>query len=224
MMPASTAQSVYSPLQASYFRILILLPGHDDSIVSCCLEQTSIHRPNIEYEALSYVWGDDTDLHPILCNGKQLSVTRSLWAALRRFRPSQERRTLWADAICINQQDIQERADQIQIMRQIYEGATHVIIWLGEETDSMKRAFPLIEQFTTSVSEYLDEVPDVYAPAVKHWVMERGSTTFDSISISDLQHFFLKTLGFCVLGFSKKLSVQNLQSFNAVVCRWISKT
>ena len=65
-------------------------------------------------------------------------------------------------------------------MRQIYEGAARVIIWVGEETDSMRRALLLIDEFITSVCEYLDEVLDVHVPAVKHWVMERGSTTFDS--------------------------------------------
>jgi hypothetical protein len=129
-------------------------------------------------------------LYHILCEGKELSVTTSLWTALRRLRLPQERRILWTDAICINQRDVQERADQVQLMRQIYEGAARVIIWLGEETDSMRRALPLLKQFTTSVSEYLDEVPDVYAPAVKHWVMERGSATFDSGNQKDLQHFF----------------------------------
>ena len=184
------AQYTYSSLQPSNFRFLILLPGDGDDIVNCLLQESSIRQPNSEYEALSYVWGDDKKPHLVLCEGKELAVTTSLWTALRRLRLPQEHRTLWADAICINQADLGERADQVQLMRQIYDGAARVIIWLGEETDVMRRAFPLIDQFTISVSEYLDEVPDVYTPAVKHWVMERGRATFDSENQIVLQHFF----------------------------------
>lgn len=190
LLPASMAQYTYSTLKPSNFRFLILLPGDGDDIVNCLLQESIIRQPNSEYEALSYVWGDDKKPHLVLCEGKELAVTTSLWTALRRLRLPQERRTLWADAICINQADLGERADQVQLMRQIYDGAARVIIWLGEETDVMRRAFPLIDHFTISVSEYLDEVPDVYTPAVKHWVMERGRATFDSENQIVLQHFF----------------------------------
>ncbi|PMD62715.1 HET-domain-containing protein [Hyaloscypha bicolor E] len=150
LLPASMAQYTYSTLKPSNFRFLILLPGDGDDIVNCLLQESIIRQPNSEYEALSYVWGDDKKPHLVLCEGKELAVTTSLWTALRRLRLPQERRTLWADAICINQADLGERADQVQLMRQIYDGAARVIIWLGEETDVMRRAFPLIDHFTIS--------------------------------------------------------------------------
>lgn len=42
-------------------------------------------------------------------------------------------RVPWADAICINQQDIYERNSQVLLMRHIYEGAEQVLIWLGKD-------------------------------------------------------------------------------------------
>jgi hypothetical protein len=42
-------------------------------------------------------------------------------------------RTVWIDAICINQDDILERNVQVQMMGMVYEKATCVLIWLGEE-------------------------------------------------------------------------------------------
>ncbi|EGN92503.1 hypothetical protein SERLA73DRAFT_164031 [Serpula lacrymans var. lacrymans S7.3] len=42
---------------------------------------------------------------------------------------------LWADAICINQDDLDERRDQVSQMQYIYKGAQEVLIWLGEGSD-----------------------------------------------------------------------------------------
>jgi hypothetical protein len=39
---------------------------------------------------------------------------------------------LWADAICINQEDTSERASQIQLMRCTYSLAKVVLAWLGD--------------------------------------------------------------------------------------------
>ena len=39
---------------------------------------------------------------------------------------------LWVDALCINQDDQEERARQIAMMGDIYSHAANVIVWLGE--------------------------------------------------------------------------------------------
>jgi hypothetical protein len=44
---------------------------------------------------------------------------------------------LWIDALCINQSDLKERAQQVQMMRLIYAQANRVVIWLGEHTDHL---------------------------------------------------------------------------------------
>ena len=40
---------------------------------------------------------------------------------------------MWIDALCINQDDLDERADQVCFMADIYETAWRVVIWLGED-------------------------------------------------------------------------------------------
>ncbi|KAF2732509.1 HET-domain-containing protein [Polyplosphaeria fusca] len=42
-------------------------------------------------------------------------------------------RTLWIDALCINQDDIVERGHQVRLMREIYSKAQKVSVWLGDE-------------------------------------------------------------------------------------------
>ena len=101
--------------------------------MSCSIEHHCITSAP-KYEAISYVWGDPTETCNITCSGQHLSITRNLYQALRRFRLADQQRTLWADAICINQEDPNERAAQVLIMGKIFSQARLVLIWLGEET------------------------------------------------------------------------------------------
>ena len=56
---------------------------------------------------------------------------------------------LWADALCINQNDVQERSDQVRKMGSVYKGAAEVIGWLGEEDEDTKIAIELVESWVT---------------------------------------------------------------------------
>jgi hypothetical protein len=61
-----------------------------------------------------------------------LPVTASLHAALLRLRNRSIERIIWVDAVCINQQDLKEREQQVHSMAKIYGKAKRVIVWLGE--------------------------------------------------------------------------------------------
>ncbi|KAH8756599.1 heterokaryon incompatibility protein-domain-containing protein, partial [Diaporthe sp. PMI_573] len=45
----------------------------------------------------------------------------------------------WVDAICINQNDLEERSAQVQVMPQIYSKASCVIVWLGDDSQMIFR-------------------------------------------------------------------------------------
>jgi Heterokaryon incompatibility protein (HET) len=96
-----------------------------------------IHPPRYryEYEALSYAWGDPTITTPVTIHGLPFEVTTNLESALRHLRSERNTRTLWIDAICIQQLNHQERDEQIRIMGLIYATALKVVIWLGPEAD-----------------------------------------------------------------------------------------
>ncbi|OAL47856.1 hypothetical protein IQ07DRAFT_633530 [Pyrenochaeta sp. DS3sAY3a] len=100
------------------------------------------------FDAISYVWGYPKFNCKISCNGKIAKITASLRDALVRLRDSAETRILWADALCINQNDLDERQQQVKLMGLIYWKARHVHVWLGHEN-------PMTESCSAAHAVYL---------------------------------------------------------------------
>ncbi|KAL2126543.1 hypothetical protein VTI74DRAFT_710 [Chaetomium olivicolor] len=67
----------------------------------------------------------------VTINGQPFDVHHNLHLALLHMRSSTHSLTLWIDAICINQEDIQERNAQVAIISFIYLRATSVLAWIG---------------------------------------------------------------------------------------------
>jgi hypothetical protein len=148
MAPAKRAirASLYSknPLDPTKreIRILSVQGGGTGSGLRCSIRVISLDEEP-KYNALSYVWGNASDTEPINVNGVTLPVTRGLAKALRHLlvaqlpvtlEPTVPLTVLWVDAICINQDDANERAAQVQLMGDIYSTANRVVVWLGEGT------------------------------------------------------------------------------------------
>ena len=131
----------YDPIDlgGANFRLLILLPGVRQDIW-CEIFQAELNErePPASYEALSYTWGTPDKTHSVTMNGAKLRVTFNLYIALRYLRDKAEARILWVDALCIDQENKNEREHQVQQMGEIYKRADRVIFWLGlatHETD-----------------------------------------------------------------------------------------
>lgn len=60
-----------------------------------------------------------------------MSVTLNLHLTLEHLVRKREDLVIWIDAICINQSDDEEKAQQVLIMRDIYAQAEETIVWLG---------------------------------------------------------------------------------------------
>lgn len=54
------------------------------------------------------------------------------------------------DAVCINQEDLDERKQYVALMGKIYSQAATVLCWLGEEADDSALAFEVTELFNTA--------------------------------------------------------------------------
>ena len=126
--------------KSQHIRVLKLEPGVWDSPIRCSLESYNVGNDTLSYEAISYVWGTSSERKEITCDGQHFRVTTGLFDALQIFRQLDQPRTLWADAICINQKDTEERNHQVQLMRMIYSKAAKVLIWLGHEDPNTVRS------------------------------------------------------------------------------------
>jgi hypothetical protein len=74
-------------------------------------------------------------------DGLPTLITTNLESALRRLRLVQDPRIIWADALCINQQDVDERSTRVALIGRIYEDCREVQIWLGEEDNICLHSF-----------------------------------------------------------------------------------
>jgi hypothetical protein len=110
-----------------------------------------------EYEALSYAWGSEAKYSTIYIESRSidsnqhqvvscwtLQIRTSLESALRHLRSAEKSRTIWADNICINQDDDIERAQQVQRMSSIYSLASRVVVWIGPAKDDSQLAMNTI--------------------------------------------------------------------------------
>lgn len=126
---------------------------HPDSSVVSDLYAPHVEDPPIgfapEYEALSYTWGSTKDpemayIHENPTSTQLVStclkIGQSLASALRHLRYGDRSRTMWIDAVCINQDDNDEREKQVKRMAEIYRFARRVIIWLGPQSTNSKHA------------------------------------------------------------------------------------
>lgn len=145
------------------------------------------------FEALSYVWGpqnngNEVNVVPrysstgtILKRGGFLAVGPALSVALRHLRWEKKMRTLWIDAICINQDDKTEREEQVRRMGGIYRLAKSVIVWLGPATVDSRLALSTLEHLGCQIEITLDGVR-VASPDAEYntWYDERIDLPFST--------------------------------------------
>jgi hypothetical protein len=143
---------VYRPLEEDEIRLISIKPETLGGPLHCELVHAAL-KDALEYVVLSYVWGDPAQRVPIRVNGHEIYVTRNLFDFLHlirdlatdgRFDPpsgSGEPIRFWADGICINQMDMDEKNKQVPRMGQIYASALRVLGFLGlpEDIDEESR-------------------------------------------------------------------------------------
>ncbi|KAM0239544.1 hypothetical protein ACHAP5_008267 [Fusarium lateritium] len=182
------SEKIYKPLnsQRQEIRLLTLQPSSDDGEgIYCTLSHLELQPSNgagiPAYEALSYVWGEPDFTECITLNDHPFFITPSLRYILASLRLESQSRLLWADAICINQLDIQERNSQVTLMREIYSNCARDIAWLDpligksfksseiygnprlhEEEEKIKRGMELMYNITQKDPQTLKTLQDGY--------------------------------------------------------------
>lgn len=128
----------YNPLEPGSVRLLLLrknsylLPSMIEAeLVHVWMKEGLWPLELCDYEAVSYRWGSSERVHSILINGCLFAVTESAFDILLSLRSTFRDRVLWIDAICINQEDHNEKSQQVELMRDIYQNASRVIVYPG---------------------------------------------------------------------------------------------
>ncbi|KAH7145402.1 heterokaryon incompatibility protein-domain-containing protein [Dactylonectria estremocensis] len=167
--------NIYEPLDVSrqQTRLLTIHPGAFEEPLICSLTTMSLDGSGHEnYEALSYCWGDSRSQAIIqLQRGDEdggeifdMPVGESLHDALKHLRPhSGQPRKIWADAICIDQSSVEERSQQVALMRTIYVQADSVLVWLGMSTEWTRKAFTMFKALQNRLRDQLASSPEFTA-------------------------------------------------------------
>ncbi|KAM0279439.1 hypothetical protein ACHAQH_004599 [Verticillium albo-atrum] len=168
----------YPPLVNEWdIRLLHILPRGNSSQVCCRLVTTDISKTHPTYEAMSYTWGDPTKTHIIWVNGQQFKTTQNVYNLLYDRSPVFKPRRIWIDSICINQEDNAEKTSQVSIMRQIYDCASLVTIWLGAG-ENAHLAVDLILELSHYIAAYSPTDKELY----RKYVPERRSARWLAVN------------------------------------------
>lgn len=176
--PSSPHEYTYYPLDASgngELRLIRLWPGpvESEDIKLEIFHARKSSKP--AYQALSYTWGSSIHTDVALVyeaadrRGKRkarrhllqpwdesittprLGIAHNLAVALRHLRYPDRERTLWVDAICINQTDDEEKSREVLLMGSIYSNAKQVVVWLGSSEDNSTLALKTLDQIGQEV-------------------------------------------------------------------------
>ncbi|KAM0355594.1 hypothetical protein ACHAP4_007576 [Fusarium culmorum] len=158
----------YKPLtSSSAFRLLEILLSDNgtDPLAGRLVDSDITFQP--EYEALSYVWGDMSPAKYISIDDNDIAITPNLHSALTHLRTADSVRTIWVDALCINQSFHDERNQQVRIMGDIYKSAKQVIVWLGDAADDSHLVFDHLND--DDIADSFPNYPDQPEEKRKAW-------------------------------------------------------
>lgn len=123
----------YKPLNEGDIRLLTLKRSpFYPSVIHAEIVHQPIYPPP-DYEAVSYRWGSAELTEEILVDGCRFPVTEAAFDVLLARRSVWRERTIWIDALCTNQEDLQEKSEQVQLMRDIYHRASRVVAFPGSD-------------------------------------------------------------------------------------------
>ncbi|KAK4115532.1 hypothetical protein N656DRAFT_795261 [Canariomyces notabilis] len=134
--PLYRYQKITSPRTIRLLKIQPRLFGLSFSLVNYQLDTDN----PASYEAVSYRWGSGERTRIVEIDGKVLPIPASAYDILWGRASVWRTRLMWIDAICINQDDKDDKNQQAGLMRDIYDRVTRTFIWLDKATDAWAAA------------------------------------------------------------------------------------
>jgi hypothetical protein len=166
---------IYSRLHENQIRLLTILPGETNEDLCCILKHVDIDAAkSLKYEALSYRWEESPETpQTIWIDGCTFVVSHSLFVAMSSLRSSKLSRSIWIDAISINQANDDDRDDekkfQISLMGKIYHLAYEVVIWLGPADEDSDRVMDIIASSDVEAMQSLEFADGFHKLLLRSW-------------------------------------------------------
>ncbi|KAF2178732.1 hypothetical protein K469DRAFT_642268 [Zopfia rhizophila CBS 207.26] len=175
----------YKELQEGFIRLLHLLPGSNEEALQGIIYHVPFEFAG-RYRALSYMWGTVSRSGRLWTSTGILRITPNLKAALQHLRHKTKALILWVDAVCINQDDNKEKAYQIRLLPQVFQRATSIFAFLGNDHGS-HRAIETLMQIRAK--EALTDWPKCLPPVPTSWSTESVPFPEDPVW-DDIKAFF----------------------------------
>ncbi|KAI1119264.1 heterokaryon incompatibility protein-domain-containing protein [Nemania sp. NC0429] len=153
----------YEKLRPLEFRLVRVL-AKMMSAVRCEIIHYSLTDPP-PYIAISYAWGDPDDKRDVQVGSVKIPVAVSLFGALDAVRKRGEDVLVWVDALCIDQQNRDERSSQVQQMAEIYAKAREVAIWLGPSENDSELAIELLQDIAIARDDFREIADLLFSPS-----------------------------------------------------------
>ncbi|ROW01276.1 hypothetical protein VMCG_05874 [Cytospora schulzeri] len=174
-------------------RVLTIHPGSRGTGICASAHLLDLDNSSgRSYRTLSYTWGDAYFPKSIIVDGEVVNTTLNLHNSLQYIRSRDVPIDIWIDAICINQEQIQERSSQVNFMDEIYSRCEQVYIWLGcpiepqiDESSSIiptvtHNPFALVEHFRDD--KHFFELPGYHRDSVTgKWTCDVDNPEFKSL-------------------------------------------
>ncbi|KAH7095870.1 heterokaryon incompatibility protein-domain-containing protein [Paraphoma chrysanthemicola] len=168
---SSTVSALYDDLRVAS-RCIRLVRVHalaetatEDAPIQCQVYVADLDASPV-YTTLSYVWGTySSPPDRVLCNNIPVPITSNCHSALRHLRTINGSFDVWIDAICINQENREEKHQQIGLMGDIYSQASQTFIWLGAGSSTTDRVMGFLNR--VEHLQYFFEQGDVDKPVLR---------------------------------------------------------
>lgn len=138
-------------------------------------------KDQLEFDALSYTWGNPTEIFTFICNGHKLHVHRNLHEALPYLAARSGSRPMWIDALCINQSDDDEKLVQVRRMDRIYQQASRVWVWLGCGTEHSEAAIVLLPR----LAQTIQAVKEAESESTKYTIARNSRLRLESFGLPE---------------------------------------
>lgn len=140
---ATQLQTVFSDklyqherLDDGHLRVLTLFPGDELDPLHGLIWVTRLDA-KVHYTTVSYVWGPKSRRkHALHTPVGRLTITEPLYFTLKKLRKRHKSEVLWVDAICINQDDDNEKTEQVKMLAQIFQNSAQTLGFIQDNGES----------------------------------------------------------------------------------------